>query len=64
MNIEQIKQQAAGLLGDGQGNEIGTNSEYERGICELIARIDPKEDMPTSDRAEEVLIELTQIAQA
>lgn len=28
---------AAGLFGDGQGNELGGNSEYERGACEVIA---------------------------
>lgn len=62
IQIEEIKQAAASLLGDGQGNEIGLNPEYERGISELIARIDPQEDMPTSDRAAAILIQLTQLA--
>lgn len=27
---------ASNLFGDGQGQELGDNSEYERGMCELI----------------------------
>lgn len=30
--------EAAGLAGDGAGGELGLNSEYERGMAELILR--------------------------
>jgi hypothetical protein len=29
---------AATLVGDGQGNDLGVNTEYERGIAEFVCR--------------------------
>lgn len=52
LNIDLIKE-AAGQLID---KKIA--SEYTRGICELIAYIDGKIDMPDDLRSKEVAIEL------
>lgn len=38
IQIEDMVHQAAKLFGDGEGNELGVNEEYERGIAEFICR--------------------------
>jgi hypothetical protein len=50
--IDKIKKIAKNLIDD------GTNVEYVRGICELIADIDGKEETPHADRAIEIAKEL------
>lgn len=53
LQIDLIKELAQPLVGDGD------NHEYTRGICELIADIDPKGNMAQEERAEELRVELT-----
>lgn len=53
LQIDLIKELAQPLVGDGD------NHEYTRGICELIADIDPKGNMCQEERAEELRVELT-----
>lgn len=50
--IEHIKELAKLLIDD------GSNLEYTRGICELIADIDGRPTMDHEDRAEEIRKEL------
>lgn len=38
ISVQDLIVVAASLVGDGAGNDLGDNSEYERGIAELIAR--------------------------
>lgn len=51
-HLSVIMQTAKELVSD------GGHPEYLRAICELIASIDGKEDMPTADRAIEIAHEL------
>jgi len=50
--INYIKELAKPLIDDGE------NIEYTRGICELIADIDGKEDISHEDRSEEIKHEI------
>lgn len=51
---------AAQLFGDGQGDELGNNSEYERGVAELICdRIGL-----SMDQKVEVIAEIHAVAKA
>lgn len=52
VTIAEIKAIAQMLI-DGEHAD-----EYTRGICELIADLDAKEDMPTDQRAKEIANEL------
>lgn len=55
-SIQLIKQKAKDLIDPSDGS--GINSEYTRGICELIADIDGKVDVPLDVRSKQVAIEL------
>jgi hypothetical protein len=46
--VSRLMDYAAGLFGDGMGGELGENTEYERGIAELICEVGgyPIEDKP------------------
>ncbi len=50
--IKYIKKLAKSLVDDGQ------NTEYTRGICELIADLDGIEDVYHGERSEEIRQEL------
>ena len=50
--INYLKMLAEQLIDDGE------NTEYTRGICELIAEIDGIEDIPTDERAEQIRQEI------
>ena len=52
ISIEKLKATAKDLLDD------GSNIEYTRGICELLADVDGIEDMPHAERALQIAIEL------
>lgn len=50
--IETIKSFASILVDD------GSNEEYTRGICELIAEFDGRENVDHADRADEIRNEI------
>lgn len=54
--IQTIKKRAIDLIEPSDGLDV--NREYTRGICELIADIDGKPDIPLHTRSKEVAIEL------
>lgn len=51
-NMNTIKAVAKELIGDGR------NTEYTRGICELIADLDGKKGIDHAERSFEIAIEL------
>jgi len=54
--IDCLKQLAKLLVDDGE------NTEYTRGICELIAEIDAVEDVDHGERSEEIRCEIINIS--
>jgi hypothetical protein len=50
--LDYIKHLAKPLIDDGE------NVEYTRGVCELIADLDPKADVYHEDRSDEIKQEL------
>lgn len=53
MNIKEVKNRAKQLIYDDF-----ENTEYARGICELIGDLDGVEDLPLGERAVQIAIEL------
>lgn len=53
INLSRLKE-AVKLLAD----EDGFNLEYNRALCELVAELDPIEDVDTADRAEQIASEI------
>ena len=60
-SYDDVIQEAAGLL---DPDEWQDNAEYLRGMCELIARAFPVEDLDTEARATEVRYDIGIVVQA
>jgi hypothetical protein len=52
ITYSEMFEEAKDLL---EPSEIGMNPEYERALCELIARCFPIDGMSTGEQAEEIL---------